>query len=261
MLKKILSLIFGFLMGTTKICAAEFNRVYLKTSDNVKIALNHYESGHKAVLIIAHGWFMTKDSKAFSDLANEFKSDYDVIVFDFRGHGKSSGCYTFTSKEVLDLDAVVEFAKQKYENVYLMGFSLGGAVSVIRGDEGLDKMILVSTPNSFDTIENEMWKKEAWLPTFQKFELNRWCSIRPSLIIRKKVKPIKVVDKIQVPTLFIAGGKDPTVHAWHTESLYKKAICPKNYQFFEMSYHAEDLYLQESEKFLQICRDWLKNSS
>lgn len=237
-----------------------FSEFFLHTKDNIKIAINHYQTNHKSVLIIAHGWFMTKDSKAFLDLANEFKSDYDVIVFDFRGHGKSSGRYTFSSKEFFDLDTVINFAKKKYENIYLMGFSLGGAISVIRGDSSIDKMILVSTPNSFNSIENQIWRKEAWLPTLKKFEFTRWCSIRPSLVIRKKIKPIDVIDKIQVPTLFIAGGKDPTVHAWHTESLYTKATCKKDYQFFEMSYHAEDLYLQEGEKFLQVCKDWINSS-
>ena len=70
---------------------------FLKTKDGIKLALNHYDTGHKEVLIIVHGWFMTKDSRAFSDMSQNFSKEFDVIAFDCRGHGKSSGFYTFTS--------------------------------------------------------------------------------------------------------------------------------------------------------------------
>ena len=106
-------------------------KIFLKTSDGIKLALNHYKTEHKDVLIIVHGWFMTKDSKAFLNLAEDFSKYYDVITFDCRGHGKSSGFYTFTSKEPIDLKAVIDYAKKQYEKIYLAGFSLGGALVLI----------------------------------------------------------------------------------------------------------------------------------
>ena len=102
-----------------------------------------------------------------------------------------------------------------------------------------------------------MWKKEAWWHSFRKFEFIRWITVRPSLIIGKKIRPIDIVDKIEIPTLFIAGEKDMTVHAWHTESLYEKAQCLKQYEFFENCCHAEDLFFQERERFINVCTDWL----
>ena len=65
------------------------------------------------------------------------------------------------------------------------------------------------------------------------------------------------MGKVACPTLFLAGEKDPTVFAWHTEELYKKAICPKKYELFKDGYHAEDLFIQDKEKFINICTDWL----
>ena len=73
--------------------------LFLNTKDRVNIALNWYNTGHKSVIIICPGWFMTKDSKAFSLLAEKLSEKLDVIVMDFRGHGRSSGFYTFTSKK------------------------------------------------------------------------------------------------------------------------------------------------------------------
>ena len=82
-------------------------------------------------------------------------------------------------------------------------------------------------------------------------------TVRPSPIMLKKISPIDVVKKIQVPTLFIAGELDPTVHAWHTKMLYKKASCEKKFELFSKGFHAEDLFIYERERFLNLCNNWL----
>jgi len=234
----------------------------LKTKDNIEIAINYYRNGFDEVVIVAPGWCMTKDSDAFKQISEMFSRDFDVISFDFRGHGKSGGYYTFTAKELIDMDAVVRFArKNKYKKIHLAGFSLGAAMAIIYGSKSIfiDKIIAVSAPKDFDKIENQMWKKEAWGETFKKFELDRFASIRPYPIPLKKIKPIDVIKKISAPTLFIAGEKDPTVHPWHTEDLYKEATCAKKYKLYKNGCHAEDLFLHFREDFSTLCIDWLKN--
>ena len=37
--------------------------VKITTEDNEKIAINHYKNNYESVIIIAPGWFMTKDKK------------------------------------------------------------------------------------------------------------------------------------------------------------------------------------------------------
>ena len=231
----------------------------IQTSDHVELALNLYETGHKEVLIIAPGWCMTKDSKAFAEMADEFSKTYDVISFDFRGHGRSKGWYTFTARELFDLAAVVDFAKTKYEKINLMGFSLGGGIALIFAAfyPFLSKLIAVSAYCDFDKIENCMWKKEAWSETFRKFELGRFLSIRPYPLPLKKVKPIDVVKYVNVPTLFIAGKHDPTVKPWHTETLWKNAMCEKEFKLYKDGRHAEDLFLHFKKEFVEDCNNWL----
>lgn len=233
--------------------------IKILTRDNIKIALNHYENGFDRVVIIAPGWFMTKDSKYFKQISEVFTSKSDIISMDFRGHGKSSGLYTFSSKEINDIRSVIEFAKKKYNKVYLIGFSLGAAIALIAASqvEGIDKVIAISAPVSFEKIENKIWRKEAWLPTLQKFEFKRWFSIRPDLVNRRKIKPIDIVEQVKCPTLFIAGEKDPIVCYWHTKTLFDKAKCVKKYELFKSCYHAEDLFIQDKEKFIKICINWL----
>lgn len=235
----------------------------LRTEDNIEIEINHYKNNHNEVVIVAPGWCMTKDSHAFTQISELFAKYYDVICLDFRGHGKSSGMFTFTSKETMDLDAVVNFAiEKKYKKIYLAGFSLGAAAALLYSskNKNIDKVIAVSAPCDFDKIENEMWRKEAWGETFKKFELDRFLSIRPYPFPLEKVKPIDVIEEIKVPVLFVAGEKDPTVHPWHTEKLYQKASCPKDFKLYKNGYHAEDLFLHFENDFSDICIEWLSNN-
>lgn len=238
--------------------------IFLRTSDNIQIAINHYDVNRDEVLIIAHGWYMCKDSKVFKSISEDFFKKYDVITLDFRGHGRSSGFYTFSAKEDRDLKVVVDYAKSKYSKVNLLGFSLGSAISIIHTakNKDINKLIVVSAPASFKQIENHFWKKEAFMPTIKKFELFRALSIRPGNILLKKVNPINIIQNVStIPILLIAGEKDPIVYPSHAEKLYNKARPPKSMLILEGGYHAEDLYLGYKEKFLSICMDWIENGN
>ncbi len=231
----------------------------LITKDKIKIAVNYYNNGFDKVIILAPGWFMTKDSKSFKEMSEVFSKYSDIIAMDFRGHGRSSGFYTFTRCEILDILTVMDYAHKTYKNIYLMGFSLGAAIVIEAATKRnyVKKIIAISAPAAFDKIENQMWKKEAWIPTLQKCELKRWFSIRPSVIKSKKVNSVDIIQKVKAPTLFLAGEKDPTVCSWHTQSLYEKAVCDKRFELFKNGCHAEDLFIQDREKFVNICCDWL----
>lgn len=238
--------------------AKNYKELYIKTSDGIKIALNHFKKNKKQVLIIANGWTMSKDSRFIDKMANLFSKTFDVISFDFRGHGKSSGTYTFTSKEPEDLKSVVNYAKNIYKNIYLIGFSLGGVISIIHSanTENINRLIIVSTPHNFEKINNFMWIKDFVKNPFKKYELKICTKLRPSPIIAKKIKPIDIVDRISAPTLFIAGDCDTIIHPDDTKSLFYKAKCEKKFELFTNCNHAEDLLYQAKKKFINICKKW-----
>ncbi len=236
-----------------------YNELYIKTSDGIKIAVNHFKKDYREVLIIANGWTMSKDSKFISKMANIFAKSFDVISFDFRGHGKSSGLYTFTSKESDDLQSVVNYAKNIYKTIYLIGFSLGGAISIIysANTEIINRLIIVSAPHSFEKINNFMWIKDFIKNPFKKYELKICAKLRPSPIIQKKINPIDIIDKIKIPTLFIIGDSDTIINPNDTASLFYKAKCKKELKLFKNCNHAEDLLYQENQKLINTCKKWL----
>ncbi|HNW25508.1 MAG TPA: alpha/beta fold hydrolase [Candidatus Gastranaerophilaceae bacterium] len=235
----------------------QYSEIYLKAK--VKLALNHYKRNKEQVLLIAPGWTMSKDSKFIKQAAIEFAKTFDVISFDFRGHGRSSGFYTFSKKEPDDLNAVVDYAKGIYKKVYVIGFSMGGAISIIQSaaQSNADCLIIVSAPHSFEKIKNVKWIKDFLTNPFKKYEFKKWIRVRVSPIIQKMVKPIDVVDKINCPTLFIAGDNDTIILPDDTKSLFEKAKCKKEFELFEGCNHAEDLIYQQKEKFIKTCTNWL----
>lgn len=238
---------------------AVFTEIFLQTEDNVRIAVNHYDKGRDHVVIIAHGWYMCKDSSVFKAMSEDFFENYDVITMDFRGHGKSSGFYTFTANEPKDIKAVINYAKQRYSKIGLLGFSLGAAISIIHTaiHNDIDSLVAISAPVCFDKIENHFFKKEAFIPAMKKFELWRSLSIRPGNVLLKKINPIDVIQKIKsAPILFMTGGNDPTIHPWHSYELYNRACERKSLSVFQDNFHAEDLYISARERFMGVCNEW-----
>lgn len=100
----------------------------LCTSDNISISYDHYRKGFDSVVIICPGFFNSKDNRWMRKAVGMLLGKYDVIIFDFRGHGKSGGKYTWSAKEDLDLNAVVDYAKLcGYKHIGILAFSLGAA--------------------------------------------------------------------------------------------------------------------------------------
>lgn len=232
--------------------------------DKTKIAINHLKKdGRDTVLIICHGFAMSKDSKPFLDLSNDLFELYDIIAMDQRGHGDSGGIFNFSSKEHEDIKAVVEYAKGNYKHIYLMGFSLGAASCIIEvaKNKNVNGLITISAPISFDKIENRFLHKDALIPGIKKSG-NHTLKMRLGNMFAKKEHPIDVIDKISpIPILLIQGEKDPIIFKHHAETLYKKAKEPKKLMIIKNGLHAEDVYLKNPKEFVALCSSWVEEPS
>lgn len=233
----------------------------VESFDRTKIALNHFKKdGRDAVLIICHGFAMSKDSKPFLNLSNDLFQLYDIIAMDQRGHGNSEGVFSFSSKEHEDIKVVVEYAKQNYTCIYLMGFSLGAASCIIEVaiNKNVHGLITVSAPISFEKIENRFLYKDALIPSIQKFG-GHTLKMRLGNMFAKKEKPIDVIDSISpIPILLIQGENDPIIFKHHAQTLYEKAKDPKKLVIIEKGLHAEDLYINNPKEFVSLCNSWLR---
>ena len=242
----------------------EFMMEKIYTNDSQEIAFSHIKAGHASVLIVAHGFYNNKDTFLFKDIADMFAKEYDVILFDFRGHGKSSGLFTWTSKEPEDLRTIIDYAKkQAYQKIGVVGFSLGAAITLIEASQNqdMDCIISVSAPYDFWKIDYRFWEEEM----LNDLKLNigpkgKGKGIRPGNPFIPKVRPIDIVHKISpIPILFAHGEKDWLIAPHHSETLYEKALEPKQLHIFPKAGHAEKIYDNFPKEFEHVCLDWLKN--
>ncbi|MCQ9207958.1 MAG: lysophospholipase [Omnitrophica bacterium] len=234
----------------------------IKSFDKTKIAFNHFKKGgRRTVLILCHGFWMSKDTETFLNLSKDLFKLYDVITMDQRGHGASAGVFNFSSKEHKDIRAVINYAKRHYKQIYLMGFSLGAASSIIEvaRNKNVDRLIVVSPPTRFAKIENRFLNMDAIIPWIQRLGPHIF-KLRIGDIGAGKISPIDVIDRISpIPLLIIHGDKDPIIFKRHAQALYNKAKEPKKIIIIKKGLHAEDLYRQNPKAFVNLCISWLKD--
>ena len=233
---------------------------FVLTEDGRRIVFFHAEAGFSNVIVIAHGFFNNKDTVLFKDITEAFRQEYDVITFDFRGHGKSSHTFTWTAHEQKDLHAIMTYARDcSYAKIGVIGFSLGAAIAMIEAGSGntIDSLIAVSPPADLGRFDHHFWERDMW----EDLRLNlgikgRGKGVRPGNPFLKKIRPIDVVDMISpTPVLFLHGEKDWLIKPWHSRQLFEKAREPKALTIMKDAGHAERMFDVFPDQFMDICLD------
>ena len=243
----------------------------LTTVDHHKISFQHFKNGGLAVIIIAHGYYNSKQCLLLQQLTQALGKEYDIFMFDFRGHGKSSGVFTWTSREGNDLRAVLDFIAPLYSQKGLIAFSMGASISinVLANDKRVDSFVCVSAPSDMSRIDYWVWaldwkKDVAYILFNSQGKIGK--GVRPGPFWLAKEKPIDNIGKITIPVMFIHGSRDWVIRPWHSEALYqktgglKKIISIKNWP------HAEYLMRDYPTQFVAEVKSWfldtlIKNDS
>ncbi len=251
--------------GTPSLAGESEPDHYVMTEDGKRIAFNHIKGGFSKVVILAPGFYNNKDTYLFKKMADEFSKEYDVIVFDFRGHGKSSDVFTWTAHEQKDLRAIIAYAKEaKYVKVGVVGFSLGAAIALIEAscNQSIDSVIAVSTPSGLGSINYHFWEKDMWEDLKLNFGVKgRGKGVRMGSPSLTKTRPRDIVNKIS-PTavLFIHGEKDWLVKMSNSQLLFDKARNPKSLTIIKGGGHAERVFDVFPDQFMKICLDRFKET-
>ena len=232
----------------------------VQTSDEIPIAFDLYqEPGRENVLIICPGFCQSKETKTFQGISTAFAQQLDVVCMDFRGHGRSGGVFSFLSREMEDLAAVLKWVQPIYRRIGVMGFSLGGATAIncVGHLGGIQTLIAVSSPSAFEEIEFRFWTPEALQTGLRGLEPGAGC--RPGSPLMKKERPIDNIKKVApVPILLIHGTNDQVVSHRHSERLHAAAGTPKRLGLIEGGGHAEELFFHSGEDFLPLVQEGLK---
>jgi fermentation-respiration switch protein FrsA (DUF1100 family) len=194
-----------------------FEDVVLRAADGVKLHAWFVPAAGKSrgALLYCHGNAGNISHRV--ELVSVFrKMGLDVLVFDYRGYGRSEGAPS-EAGTYLDAQAawdhLVSVRGARPERIVLFGKSLGGGVAThLAAEHPPGALILQSTFTSIPDVGAEhFW----WLP------------IR--LIARIKYPSLKTVPGIKCPVLVVHSRADEIIRFRHGERLFAAANEPKEF--------------------------------
>lgn len=245
--------------------AGEIMTGTLRTSDKIDIAYEHYKNGSDSAIIVCPGFYNSKANRWMRKTADIVSPAYDVIIFDFRGHGQSTGKFTWSAKEDLDVNTVVDYAKaQGYKHIGMIAFSLGAAAAVnaAASRDDIDSMVLISCPSSFRAIDFHFWDPAMLSDLKDNIEC-KWegKGARSASMLLKKKDPVDAIKKIKhAAILFIHGGRDWVVGDHHSAKLYKEADTRKDIEVIKGGLHAERLIQFYPDRMKKLIMEWFSKT-
>lgn len=219
----------------------------LVTEDGVPIEAVHLDGDRSLGIVVGHGFTLHWQRPEVWKIARQLRRHGGVLVFDFRGHGRSGGASTLGDAEVHDLDAAVRHMRALgYKRVVTVGFSMGASV-VLRHAAligGADAVVSVSSPGRWYYKGTPSMRRVHWAVEHKAGRVvTRW--FFKTRILRGHWDPVPLAPAdaaaliSPVPLLIVHGDRDHYFPPDHAEQLYEAARQPKELWIVPGLGHAE----------------------
>jgi fermentation-respiration switch protein FrsA (DUF1100 family) len=243
------------LISTPDSLGIPFERVSFRATDGMLLSGWKMTSDLKNPWIIAcHGMGTNRDG-LLGIATKLLKAKYNVLLFDFRGHGQSNGkTISFGWQEKRDLEGAIAFLGSQPEvsdspyGVY--GISMGAAVAIMVAayDERIKAVV---ADGSFSRLEESIAVHMRLFYKITRMPFIWFVNIGYFLrfgVHTNRVSPIDCIDKISPrAVLIIQGESDRMTPPNGGKMLFEKAKEPKQLWFAREADHLEgiELYPQE----------------
>jgi pimeloyl-ACP methyl ester carboxylesterase len=219
----------------------------LVTEDGVPIDAAHLPGDPGLAIVLAHGFTLNWQRPAVWRIARRLSKYGGVVIFDFRGHGRSGGLSTLGDREIKDVAVAVGYARELgYQRVAIVGFSMGASI-VLRYAGligGVDAVVSISGPGRWYyrgtkamrrvhwAVERRVGRLYAGKVLNTRISSGRWDPV--------PVPPADAAAKIApVPLLIVHGDQDGFFPVEHATQLYEAANEPKELWIVPGFGHAE----------------------
>lgn len=154
-----------------KIHLPPYQRERISTADHDFLDLDWLKQGSTKLVIISHGLEGNSQRAYIQGMAKHFFANgYDVLAWNYRGcSGEMNRQLRFYhSGATDDLKWVIDYASPKYDSVYLIGFSLGGNLTLKylgerNVNKSIQKAVVFSVPLELHTSCQEILKSSNWM--------------------------------------------------------------------------------------------------
>ncbi len=246
----------------------DFQEVILRTSDQQRLYGNWYrqKNAGSALVIVLNGFGSSKENLKKDHLATKISTIADVLVLEFRGHGKSTGIFTGTHIEPTDVRAALNFAqRQGYQEVILLGFSMGGTIAIKSAalyPEEVSGLITVSAPFyiNYDQPAHIVQELTGVAVQSVPFMARNFFGLR---IIAPEFAPdldlTQYIDQVKQSMLVIHGSEDWLIPVADAHSIFTLAASSeKKLVILEESFHSEMANKQTYNQVVETILDWLQ---
>lgn len=213
---------------TPKDLGYDYEDVTIETRDGLKLSAWWIPSGSDKTVIPLHGYTRSRWDDIYMKQTTEFllKKGYNVLVFDFRAHGKSEGKFTTVGeKELIDVLSAIDWLKsnhpEKAEKIGLVGFSMGGIVTIraLAEDERIACGVADSPPIYLDKTGARGLKYFASLPMWLHHFVKPFTALFSGA---KELHMLEYADRVKKPLLLVAGENDPLVRVEEVREFYER---------------------------------------
>jgi uncharacterized protein len=226
----------------------DYRDVVLTTADGLHLTAWYVPATAEGAptVLLAHG---LQDSKwtLLRLIPWLHRAGYNVLAFDFRGHGGSDRRPTTLGRlEVLDVQAALDWLQSEGAGEWVagLGMSLGAAalVNTAARDGRLKALVLDSM---FAEWRNVDYARRYHLP--------------PEWLVPDVPNPVEVMSDLHVPVQIIHGTADILTHADHAQRLFQAANEPREL-WINDSGHAwsawtyPEIYQEKVSRFLDAAR-------
>jgi hypothetical protein len=166
---------------------------------------------------------------------------FDVLLFDYRGYGRSSGRPSVegTHRDARAAhDALLERAGAPDARVFFLGESLGAAVAL---------RLAVERPPAGLVLQSAFTSVRAMAALHYR--------AIPRVLVPDAFPSLALIGRLRAPLLVLHGERDTIVPAAHGEALFEAAPEPKRLQLFSRAGH-NDLIAEAGDQWAEAIAAW-----
>ena len=212
---------------------ADSEEVELVSADGISFGAWHFRQPGSPPTVIVSGGHKGQRTNSLGISAALWRKGFNVILYSYRGMpGSDRAPITFGIKEVLELQAVIAFARKRipHARIGLIGYSMGAVVSLLgaAGEPGVEALVLDSPFSDLRTLLAENVRRAARLPGAPFVWLaGVMLSIRSGCRL-SDCSPQAVLSSLEPrPLFFIHGGADDITSVNHSRRLYDAYRGPR----------------------------------
>lgn len=219
------------------------------SGDGLKISGAYMHGRNDVTIILLHGYGRSKE-QMLPQASFLNKVGFNILMFDFRASGESEGKYiTFGQKEQMDLVGAMEYLKNRtdvnMERIGLFGFSMGGAVALMKSGE-IPEIRAIVISSTYARFKSVIWQNFQLyfkgIPFFPLGYFVLWIIKFRTGIYYPRINPIKYLRGLhERPLMVIHGAHDRRVPLEDAMEFQKKAPWIKEFWLVRDADH-EDVY-------------------